>query len=74
MEGQTVKSLLDDACDILWELRGSLEDQQTQSQETDLGGLHEQTLQALSLIYRARKLSECQLAYPTKDIGAPQLQ
>lgn len=57
MEVKTMTNLLDDACDILWELRGALEDKSSNPGD-DREALHDQTLTALSLIYRAKKLSQ----------------
>ncbi|MDF1664691.1 MAG: hypothetical protein P1V97_23230 [Planctomycetota bacterium] len=67
-----MKTLLDDACDILWELRGALEENQNKIDNDELEVMHEQTLRALSLIYRARKSADCHHPSPPALTGLPQ--
>lgn len=57
MGDNTMNNLLDAASDVLWELRGALEEKHSCGDEDELQEMHEQTMRALSLIVQAKKIS-----------------
>ena len=57
MGDNTMNNLLDAASDVLWELRGALEEKQSPGDDDEVRQMHEQTMRALSLIIQAKKIS-----------------